>query len=302
MRSWLRQHRLALAAAIRKWRAQRAAALLNALALGVALALPAGGYAVLEALDRLSTRSAIDPQLSVFMRTDAEPEAARQLAARLRGDARIHRVRLITREEALAALRGTSGLADVVAALGSNPLPDTLVLTVAGSSDGVLDQLAEELGRAPGVALAQVDALWARRLAALERVGRLALALLAAILAVGLVAIAFNTIRLQILTQRDEIEVSKLIGATDGFIQRPFLYLGLLQGLSGVLVALALVGAGLALMNTEIVGLARSYGSEFRLPFFSSGEAVALALIAGGLGWLGAYMSVSRYLREIEPK
>ncbi|KPK05094.1 MAG: hypothetical protein AMJ64_12285 [Betaproteobacteria bacterium SG8_39] len=302
MRSWLRQHRLALAAAIRKWRAQRAAALLNALALGVALALPAGGYAVLEALDRLSTRSAIDPQLSVFMRTDAEPEAARQLAARLRGDARIHRVRLITREEALAALRGTSGLADVVAALGSNPLPDTLVLTVAGSSDGVLDQLAEELGRAPGVALAQVDALWARRLAALERVGRLALALLAAILAVGLVAIAFNTIRLQILTQRDEIEVSKLIGATDGFIQRPFLYLGLLQGLSGVLVALALVGAGLTLMNTEIVGLARSYGSEFRLPFFSSGEAVALALIAGGLGWLGAYMSVSRYLREIEPK
>jgi cell division transport system permease protein len=302
VRSWLRQHRLALAAAARKWRAQRAAALLNALALGVALALPAGGYALLESLDRLSTRSAIDPQLSVFMRTDAEPAAARQLAERLRGDARIHRVRLITREDALASLRGTSGLADVVAALGSNPLPDTLVVTVAGSSDGVLDQLAEELGRAPGVALAQVDALWARRLAALERVGRLALALLAAILAFGLVAIAFNTIRLQILTQRDEIEVSKLIGATDGFIQRPFLYLGLLQGLSGVLVALALVGAGLALMNTEIVGLARSYGSEFRLTFFSAGEAVALALISGGLGWLGAHMSVSRYLREIEPK
>jgi cell division transport system permease protein len=302
VRSWLRQHRLALAAAARKWRAQRTAALLNALALGVALALPAGGYALLESLDRLSTRSAIDPQLSVFMRTDAEPAAARQLAERLRGDARIHRVRLITREDALASLRGTSGLADVVAALGSNPLPDTLVVTVAGSSDGVLDQLAEELGRAPGVALAQVDALWARRLAALERVGRLALALLAAILAFGLVAIAFNTIRLQILTQRDEIEVSKLIGATDGFIQRPFLYLGLLQGLSGVLVALALVGAGLALMNTEIVGLARSYGSEFRLTFFSAGEAVALALISGGLGWLGAHMSVSRYLREIEPK
>jgi len=302
MRAWLRQHRLALAAAARKWLAQRGAALLNALALGVALALPAGGYVVLEGLQSLSTRSAIDPQLSVFMRTDAKPEAARQLAARLRGDGRVHRVRLITREDALAALRGTSGLADVVAALGSNPLPDTLVVTVAAGSDGALDQLADELGKAPGVAAAQADALWARRLAAIERVGRLALALVAAILAVGLVAIAFNTIRLQILTQRDEIEVSKLIGATDSFIQRPFLYLGLLQGLSGVMIALALVWAGLALMNTEIAGLARTYGSDFQLPFFSTAEAIALALLAGGLGWAGAYMSVSKYLREIEPK
>jgi len=301
MRSWLRQHRLALVAAARKWLAQRAAALLNALALGVALALPAGGFAVLEGLHAVSTRSTIDPQVSVFMRTDARPEVTRQLAAQLRSDPRVHRVRLITREDALQSLRDTSGLADVVAALGSNPLPDTLVVTVAASSERTLDQLAEELGRAPGVAQAQVDALWARRLAALERVGRLALVLVAGILAVGLVAIAFNTIRLQILTLRDEIEVSKLIGATDAFIQRPFLYLGLLQGLSGVLVALGLVWGGLALLNTEIAGLARTYGSDFRLPFLGSGEVVGLALIAGGLGWLGAYMSVSKYLREIEP-
>ena len=302
MRAWLRQHRLAFAAAARKWRAQRAAALLNALALGVALALPAGGYVILEGLQGLSTRSAIDPQISVFMRSDAEPSAARRLAARLGSDPRVHRVRLIPREEALASLRETSGLADVVAALGSNPLPDTLVVTVAGDTDRAMDQLTEELTKAPGVALAQVDALWVRRLAAFERVGRLALALLAAILAVGLVAIAFNTIRLQILTQRDEIEVSKLIGATDGFIQRPFLYLGLLQALSGALIALALVWVGLALMNSEIVELARSYGSEYRLPFLSPGETIALAVLAGALGWLGAYMSVSRYLRHIEPK
>jgi len=301
MRSWLRQHRLALAAAARKWLAQRAAALLNALALGVALALPAGGFALLEGLQALSTRSAIDPQVSVFMRTDVAPEATQQLAARLRRDPRVHRVRLITREDALQSLRETSGLADVVSALGSNPLPDTLVVTVAASGEKTLDQLAEELGRAPGVAQAQVDALWARRLAALERVGRLALVLVAGILAVGLVAIAFNTIRLQILTLRDEIEVSKLIGATDAFIQRPFLYLGLLQGLAGALVALVLVWGALALLNTEVAGLARTYGSDFRLPFLSSGEVVGLALIAGGLGWLGAYMSVSKYLREIEP-
>ena len=122
MRSWLRQHRLALVAAARKWLAQRAAALLNALALGVALALPAGGFAVLEGLHAVSTRSTIDPQVSVFMRTDARPEVTRQLAAQLRSDPRVHRVRLITREDALQSLRDTSGLADVVAALGSNPV------------------------------------------------------------------------------------------------------------------------------------------------------------------------------------
>jgi len=302
MSAWLRQHRRALAAAARKWLSQRATALLNALALGVALALPAGGYALLESLHGVSTHSAINPQLSVFMRTDADLAATRRLEAQLRADPRIHRVRLITRAEALASLRGTSGLADVVAALGRNPLPDTLVVTAAVSTDDALDALARELGALPGVAQTQADALWARRLAALARVGRLMLALVAGVLAVGLIAITFNTIRLQILTQRDEIEVSKLIGATDGFIQRPFLYLGLLQGISGALIALAIVWAGLALLNQEIEILARTYGSAFRVGFLSLGEAMALALIAGGLGWLGANMSVSKYLRDIEPK
>jgi len=302
VRAWLRQHRLAFSAATRKWLTQRAAALLNALALGIALALPAGGYALLDRLHDVSAHTAIDPQLSVFMRTDAGAEATTRLDAQLRADPRIHRVRLITRAEALASLRDTSGLADVVAALGKNPLPDTLVVTAAVSTDEALDALAREFGALPGVAQAQVDALWARRLAALARVGRLTLVLVAGVLAVGLIAITFNTIRLQILTQRDEIEVSKLIGATDGFIQRPFLYLGLLQGASGALVALAVVWAGLAALNGEIEALARTYGSAFRFGFLSLGEAAALALIAGGLGWLGAFMSVSKYLQDIEPK
>jgi len=302
MRAWLRQHRLAFAAAARKWLAQRAAALLNALALGVALALPAGGYALLEGLHDVSAQRAIDPQLSLFMRTDAGPEVARRLGEQLRADPRVHRVRLIARADALASLRGTSGLADVITALGRNPLPDTLVVTAAVGSDDALDSLAREFGALPGVAQAQVDALWARRLAALGRIARLALVLVACVLAVGLVSITFNTIRLQILTQREEIEVSKLIGATDAFIQRPFLYLGLLQGLSGALIALAVVWVGLALLNGEIEVLARSYGSGFRFDPLSAGEAVALALIAGGLGWLGAYMSVSKYLRDVEPK
>jgi len=121
------------------------------------------------------------------------------------------------------------------------------------------------------------------------------------LLGIGLVAVTFNTIRLQILTQREEIEVSKLIGATDAFIRRPFYYLGLLQGLAGGLVALAIVAGGLALLNRQVQDVAQSYGSSFRLGFLAAGDAVAIILFAGLLGLLGAQLSVSRHLRQIEP-
>jgi cell division transport system permease protein len=131
---------------------------------------------------------------------------------------------------------------------------------------------------------------------------RLAIALLAALLAFGLVAITFNTIRLQILTQRAEIEISKLIGATDGFIRRPFFYLGALQGAAGGLLALAILGGSLRALNLGVAELAASYGSSFRLAFLSPGDAAAVVLFSAALGWLGAYLSVSKYLLEIEPR
>ena len=146
------------------------------------------------------------------------------------------------------------------------------------------------------------DSAWARRLGALAGIGRLAILLLAALLALGLVAITFNTIRLQILTQRDEIEVSKLIGASDGFIRRPFYYLGALQGLAGGMLALAILAGSLALLNRGVRELAASFGSEFQLGFLAPGDALGVALLSAALGWLGAYLSVSRYLREIEPR
>jgi cell division transport system permease protein len=148
----------------------------------------------------------------------------------------------------------------------------------------------------------QADSAWARRLGALERLGRLGLWLLAALLGAGLVAVIFNTIRLQILTQREEIEVSKLIGATDAFIRRPFYYLGLLQGAAGGVFALAIVAGLLAALNIEVRSLADSYGSGFRLAFLSASAAGVVLALAGGLGWLGAHLSVSRHLRDIEPR
>ena len=296
MSAWLRQHRQALRAALA--RLGRAAGLLSALVIGVALALPAGGYALLEGLRGLAARVTLEPQVSVFLKPETRRVDAEALAATLRADRRVARLRFVPREEALKQLSAVQGMPEVIAALGRNPLPDAYVLNVR---DEAVDALAAELRKLPGVDHVQADAVWARRLAALAGIGRLALWLLAAVLGLGLVAVTFNTIRLQILTQREEIEVSKLIGATDGFIRRPFYYFGLLQGLVGGMLALAIVSAGLWLLNREVARLAESYGSAYRLPYLPWDDALAIVAFAALIGWLGAYLSVNRHLRELEP-
>lgn len=301
MTAWLRQHRLAFVQALGKIGAQKAAAALNAIVIGIALSLPAGGYALLGSLRAAAAGATLEPQLSVFLRVEAKRADADALGAKLKGDARLREVRFVPREQALKELQATEGLADVVAALNRNPLPDAFVLRPRDGGAAALDALARELRALPAVAQVQVDAAWARRLGALAGIARLAIALLAALLAFGLVAITFNTIRLQILTQRAEIEISKLIGATDAFIRRPFFYLGALQGLAGGLIALAILGGSLLALNLGVAELAASYGSDFRLAFLAPGDALAVVLFSAGLGWFGAYLSVSKYLLEIEP-
>ena len=302
MKTWLRQHRQAIAAAFGKLAAQKSAAVLNAVVIGIALSLPAGGYALLASLRAITLGAALEPQLSVFLRTDSKRPEADVLGARLKMDARVSDVRFVPREQGLKELQATEGLGEVVAALGRNPLPDAFVLRPKSADAAALEALAADVRAMPGVGHVQVDSAWARRLGALAAIARLAIALLAALLAFGLVAITFNTIRLQILTQRAEIEISKLIGATDAFIRRPFFYLGALQGLAGGLVALAILGASLAALNVGIAELAASYGSAFRLAFLEPGDALAVVLFSATLGWFGAFLSVSKYLLEIEPK
>jgi cell division transport system permease protein len=290
--AWLRQHRQAAGAALRRL------GVLSTAVIGVALSLPTGGYALLENLRGVAGRFALDTQISVFLQAGARRAEADALGRTLRADRRIAKVRFVPREQALKELSGVQGVAEVIAALGRNPLPDAFVVTPRGEDVG---PLSEELAALPGVAHVQADAAWARRLAALANIGRVAIWLLSALLGAGLVAVTFNTIRLQILTQRAEIEVSKLIGATDAFIRRPFYYMGLFQGAAGGLVALGIVAAGLGLLNREVRALAESYGSGFRLDFLGPGDALAVVVFAGLLGSLGAQLAVGRQLREIEP-
>jgi len=283
--AWLRQHRHALVRGFGRVGA------LNALVIGVALALAVGAYALIESLRSVAGRVTLEPQVSVFL--DAKRADAEALAERLKRDPRVSRVRFVPRDQAMKELAGIEGVSDLVAALGRNPLPDAFVV---GAAEGQVESLAADLATWPGVAHVQADALWARRLATLARLARLGLWLLAGLLAAAVVGVTFNTIRLQVLTQRDEIEVSRLLGATDAFIRRPFYYAGMLQALAGSALALLLVAGSFALLNTEVRPLALSYGSDFRLSFVNGGDALATVLFAGLLGWLGAHLSLRRHL------
>lgn len=302
MKAWLRQHLQALHRALRKLAAQRTASLLNALVIGIALALPAGGYTILLNLQALASRATLEPEISVFLAMETGATEAAALAGRLRQDPRIASVRFVPRDEALEALRRTEGLAEILAAFEHNPLPDAFVLRLRDVAPASLQAFADEWRAVAGVAHVQTDSAWAQRLAALLDIARLGMLVLTALLAAGLLAVTFNSIRLQILTQRDEIEVSRLLGATDGFIQRPFYYLGALQGLAGGAVALGSVAGSIALLNRGVRQLAATYGSNFELSFLGAADAASVALFAMLLGWLGANMSVSMYLREIQPR
>jgi cell division transport system permease protein len=300
--AWLSQHLQAFATALRRLGAQRAASLLNMAVIGIALSLPAGGYVLLANLEGVAARFSLEPQMSVFLDASSKPAEREALEKKLRREPGVTSVRFIPRDAALAELRKTEGLADVIAALNENPLPDAFVLKLKDVQPDELDRLAAVLSTHPGVGHVQADSAWARRLAALIGIGQLAIGLLGALLATGMVAVTFNTIRLQVLTQQEEIALARLLGATDAFIRRPFYYLGALQGLAGGLIALGILAGGVTLLNRGVRTVSETYGSNFELALLGPADAVAITAFAALLGWLGAYLSVSIYLRGLQPQ
>ncbi len=301
MSTWLRQHSQTLVLTLKRLARNPFATLLNIMVIGIALALPLGGYMLLQNLGRVAGQVTGHPQVSLFLARDADKTDIAALEARLKQIPGVRALRFISREQALEGLKQSGNLSDVITALQTNPLPDAFVLdTGAGAVE--LQQLEPQLKALPKVAHVQLDSAWVKRLESLLALGRMAVLILASLLACGLVAVAFNTIRLQILTQKDEIEVSKLIGATDSFIRRPFFHLGLILGAFGGMAALTIVYLCMQILNRRILELAQLYGSDFRLSFFGLPDCLALLAFAAILGWLGAYMSVSRHLYGIEPK
>ena len=237
------------------------ASLMTAAVIAIALAMPSGLYLLLGNLERLSGSWDGQASLSVFLQQDITDDKARTLAAQVREWAEVESVQLITPTQALQEFGQQSGFADVLGVLEENPLPHVLVILPAGDSINPLaaDALRERFSKLPETALAQLDLQWVQRLAAILDIAQRVILIISALLALAVMLVIGNTIRLEIQNRHDEILVTKLIGATNGFVRRPFLYGGIWYGALGALLAWLVVEAGFWLLSEPVSRLAGLY-------------------------------------------
>jgi cell division transport system permease protein len=271
--------------------------------IGVALALPLFLSLLLQNA-RIATgnwNQAYD--LSVYMDKKASAARVQTLARQLRSRGDVAAVRLITADQALAEFRNDSGFGKALDALSDNPLPDTLVVTptlMASTPQGT-ETLKTAIAALSDVQTVQIDTEWVKRLHAILDLLRRVVLLTGVLLGVGIVLIVSNTIRLDILNRRAEIEVMKLVGASDGFTRRPFLYSGFWYGLGGGLLALVLVVMASVVLARPVAQLAFLYGSDFRLQGLKLVTGLSVLMIAAGLSWIGSWLAATRHIRAIEP-
>lgn len=286
----------------RIWRSPFAS-LMTVSVIAIALALPAGFYVMLQNAQHLSGGWDGAARISLYLKSTSTPATVNALAGKLRAMPAIEKVRTIDREDALLEFRTLSGFGDALDALGSNPLPDVIVITpvVDPQNPQAVEALAEQLGREPLVESAQLDLQWVKRLYTIMNLIQRGLLVVAAMLGLAVVLIIGNTIRLDIQNRRSEIQVNKLIGATDAFIRRPFLYTGFWYGLLGGVFACILVSIGLGLLRGPAQRLAGLYQSQFQLLSLDFTSVFVLIGLAVALGYTGSWLAVGRHLKEIEP-
>jgi cell division transport system permease protein len=302
-RTFLQRHtQVALDSLGRLYR-NRLASAMTAAVIAIALAMPSGLYLLLGNLERLSGSWDGQASLSVFLQQDITDDRAQTLAAQVRDWPEVDSVQLITPSQALEEFGQQSGFADVLGVLEENPLPFVLIVLPAGDSldPAAASALRERFSKLPETALAQLDLQWVQRLAAILDIARRVILIIGVLLALAVMLVIGNTIRLEIQNRREEILVTKLIGATNGFVRRPFLYAGIWYGVLGALLAWLVVEAGFWLLAEPVSRLAGLYHSDFSL------ETLPLQLLgillAGGtvLGLLGSWLAVGRHLAAIEP-
>ncbi|GAB6041008.1 permease-like cell division protein FtsX [Endothiovibrio diazotrophicus] len=301
--AWFVGHFRALLASLgHLWR-NLGSGMMTAGVIGIALALPAGLYILLDNLQAVSRGWDGEAQISLFLQPRVSDREAAALADRLRPRPGIGQVSVVSHAQALEEFRQLSGFGEALGLLDGNPLPAVILVTPTASYDSpqAVEGLLRELRALPEVDLAQLDLEWVKRLHALTEIARRGVLVVAGLLALAVLLIVGNTIRLDIQNRRDEIVITKLIGGTDAFIRRPFLYGGFWYGATGGLVAWLLVGLSFQMIDGPVARLAALYGSPFQLNVLTFGTTFTLFAIAIALGLLGSWLAVGRHLRQIEP-
>jgi cell division transport system permease protein len=301
MTRWLRYHEYALRVAMRRLRGSPFSSLANIVVIALTLAVPIIGAAVLASSEPLARQMSGAPELTLFIKAGTPAAEQRGVLERILSESGdiVAEARLLPREQALKSLRTDPTWAQALAALPDNPLPDAIVVTLhEGSAPArVSAELAEQWGAWPQIDHVQLDSEWVRRLESLLGFVRLALGMLSLGVALVVLATVFNTVRLQALTQREEIAVARLVGATEPFVRRPFLYLGALTGLAASTLAILLARLALVPLNTMLGRLAHSYGVDWSLRLPDASSLALAAILVAMLGAIAARLSVTHTTR-----
>ncbi|MBF0677067.1 permease-like cell division protein FtsX [Pseudomonas sp.] len=300
--AWLESHRASLVDSVGRLVKQPFGSFFTCLVMAVALSLPMGLALLLDNVERLGGSWQRAAQISLYLQLETDAEAGQALREEILEMPDVSDAEWISREQALAEFQQLSGLGEALRELPDNPLPGVVVVTPNEVDKAKLEALRQRLAELPGVEQAQLDLLWVERLAAILKLGDRFVFGLTLLLIATLLLVIGNTIRLHIENRRTEIEVVKLVGGTDGYVRRPFLYMGALYGLGAGLMAWLLLAYGLGWLNEAVINLAGLYGSDFGLAGVPGEDGFSLVLGALLLGYIGAWLAVARHLSELAPR
>ncbi|AHL77218.1 cell division protein FtsX [Stutzerimonas stutzeri] len=300
--AWLESHRASVVDSVGRLIKQPIGSFFTCLVMAVALSLPMGLALLLDNVERLGGSWQRAAQISLFMQLDVDAQRGQALREQILAMPDVSEASWISREQALEEFQQLSGLGEALRELPENPLPGVILVTPSEVDRDNLEALRQRLAELPGVEQAQLDLLWVERLSAILKLGDRFVFGLSLLLIATLLLVIGNTIRLHIENRRTEIEVVKLVGGTDGYVRRPFLYMGALYGLGAGLIAWLLLAYGLGWLNEAVVGLAGLYGSDFGLAGVPAEDGLSLVLGALLLGYIGAWLAVARHLSELAPR
>lgn len=304
MNSYLAHHKLVARDSFMRLIGTLIPSIMTWLVIGIALALPSGLFVALENAESVSRGWDGAAQISLFVNKVVPEKDSRKLARKLRLRQDIAEVDYISRTQALEEFQALSGYGDVLEHLDKNPLPAVIVVRPVEQeiSAAATEALYKELKALPQIEQAIIDLEWVQRLYSMMELGKRMTLALAALLALGVLLVIGNTIRLAIESRRDEIVIVKLVGATNAFVRRPFLYTGLWYGLGGGMMSWLLVSISLFWLSGPVAELSGLYQSQFVLQGLGFGQTLLLWLASGLLGLAGAWLAVSRHLGSIEPR
>ena len=302
LQAWLFAHKASIRDSFGRLIKQPIGSFFTCLVMAITLSLPTGLAMLLTGMSELGGSWQKAAQISLFLQLETSPEQAKKLQQEIQQLPSVAESTWISSEAALTELQALSGLGDALKELPENPLPSSILVTPKEVDKQALTELLQQLQDLPQVQLAQLDLEWVERLGAILSLGQHFIFGLALLLVLALLLIIGNTIRLHIENRRAEIEVINLVGGTDGYVRRPFLYMGAFYGLFGGLLAWLMLNLGFIKLNQPVAELARLYASQFSFAGLGLVDGLLLVLLAILLGFLGSWLAVARHLRDLKPQ